>query len=50
MGSEKAHLTVDEGVNGIMEVINSVEQEDNGKFKNTYHAGWDFYDGKGIPF
>ncbi|BCR88869.1 uncharacterized protein ACHE_50067S [Aspergillus chevalieri] len=50
MGSEKAHLTVDQGVRGIMEVINSVEQKDNGTFKNTYQPGWDIYDGKGIPF
>lgn len=33
-----------------MEVINSVEQKDNGTFKNTYQPGWDIYDGKGIPF
>ncbi|CAG7974278.1 unnamed protein product [Penicillium olsonii] len=56
LGSARAHLSVETGAEKVLEVIQRVTPDQNGKFFNIHIPGWeaaegaDQYDGKEIPW
>ncbi|CAG7924806.1 unnamed protein product [Penicillium olsonii] len=56
LGSARAHLSVETGAEKVLEVIQRVMPDQNGKFFNIHIPGWeaadgaDQYDGKEIPW
>ncbi|CAG8140825.1 unnamed protein product [Penicillium olsonii] len=56
LGSARAHLSVETGAERVLEVIQRVTPDQNGKFFNIHIPGWeaaegaDQYDGKEIPW
>ncbi|KAH8824210.1 short-chain dehydrogenase-like protein [Flagelloscypha sp. PMI_526] len=55
MGTEQAELTVDQSVNGILQVINKIDGSFNGKFLDVEVRGWEptpvsSYNGGAIPW
>ncbi|KAE8151182.1 hypothetical protein BDV25DRAFT_153038 [Aspergillus avenaceus] len=50
MGGEDAHLTVEEGAQAVLRVVDDADSSSNGCFKNIEVPGWDNYDGKNIPW
>lgn len=57
MGGSAANLTVDESVAGLLNKLESVTAEDNGKFFDNNVPSWtwtsgpkNLYDGKEMPY
>jgi hypothetical protein len=41
MGSKAADLTVDVGATAVLEIIDQMKKDDNGKFLDIHVPGWD---------
>lgn len=41
MGGENADLAVPQGAEAVLNVVNSVTHESNGRYKNILVPGWD---------
>ncbi|KAL4784429.1 hypothetical protein BJX76DRAFT_357033 [Aspergillus varians] len=50
MGGEDADLTVAQGAEAVLNIVESVDQKDNGYYKNVHVAGWDAYNGEDLPW
>ena len=50
MGGENADLTVPQGAEAVLSVVNSVTHDSNGRYKNILVPGWDAYSGQDLPW
>lgn len=50
MGGENAHLSVEEGAEGVWQVVSTADQTQNGSFLNICVPGSSIYEGGSIPW
>ncbi|KAL4946405.1 hypothetical protein BDV06DRAFT_208704 [Aspergillus oleicola] len=50
MGGTNADLAVPQGAEAVRHIVASVDQKENGCFKNIHVPGWDQYNGKDLPW
>ncbi|KAL4925996.1 uncharacterized protein BDV17DRAFT_293978 [Aspergillus undulatus] len=50
MGGKGADLTISQGADVVLDLVESLEQNGNGCFKNINVPGWEAYNGEDIPW
>ncbi|OJJ64672.1 hypothetical protein ASPSYDRAFT_168547 [Aspergillus sydowii CBS 593.65] len=50
MGGEDADLTVTQGAEAVLNVVDSITHENNGQYKSVLVPGWDAYSGQDLPW
>lgn len=50
MGGEDADLTVTQGAEAVLNVVDFITHENNGQYKSVLVPGWDAYSGQDLPW